>query len=310
MPLVNNTPLVSVVIVTYNRKDDAIACIDSVLKSSYPEFEVIVVDNASNDGTALECESRYSNKIKLIKSAENLFAGGGRNLGAKSANGEYLLFIDSDNIVAPDMIAKLISGIKGNHDLRVGLCGPFTYYKCDRNRLCWVNSRISLITSRTVFTGTGEVDRGQYDKINYIKVGHIPNVFMAGADIFNLVGGIDKDYVMHYEESDLAEKIIRLGYDVVLFPKAKTWHDIPLESIHGHKSFQGYNPAMVYYVVRNRIYFMRKNSKGWQLALFFIIFNNIFLFYSLIVLLANRKLKLAGLALKGYRDGLFNVLSC
>lgn len=302
-------PLVSVIIVTFNRKDEVIECIDSVLNSAYKSFEVMVVDNASTDGTYAALQARYGNKISVVKSDNNLYAGGGRNLGAGHANGEYLLFIDSDNVIDKDMIMNLVSSIYENRDLRAGIVGPFTYYKSDKKRLCWLNNSISLFTSRTNFTGTGVMDAGQFDSLNYIKVGHIPNVFMLKKDLFDAVGGINKDYVMHYEESDLAEKVARLGYDVVLFPKAKTWHDLPKVSSRGHKSFMGKNPSMVYYVTRNRVIFMRKNSNGIRLLIFLMVFSNLFLLYNLTLLILNGKFSLICLAMKGYIDGLSFVIN-
>ncbi|MFC1674335.1 glycosyltransferase family 2 protein [Candidatus Omnitrophota bacterium] len=302
-------PLVSVIIVTHNRKDEVIECIDSVLESSYQPIEAIVVDNASDDHTADELEDRYGQRIRLIKSKVNLYAGGGRNLGADSAGGELLLFIDSDNVVDSEMIANLVGGLKENRPTNIGLCGPLTYYRKDPGRLCWVNSSISLLTSRSVFKGVGEEDCGQYKDLDLIRVGHIPNAFMAKRDIFRMIQGIDRDYVMHYEESDLAEKIKRLGYEIAIFPKAKIWHNVALGIQLGHKSYKIGNLSMAYYVVRNRIFFMRKNSRGWRLFLFLACFSHIFLAYELAVLLFRGKIALFRPALKGYWDGLFIPLS-
>jgi len=301
-------PLVSVIIVTYNRKGDVVECIESTLNSTYKPIEIIVVDNASSDGTTEELERRYGDKIKLIKSYRNLYAGGGRNLGAKNAKGEYLLFVDSDNAIDSDMIKNMLDVEVRNRYLNIGISGPFTYYKSEPRRLCWTNNRMSLLTSITLFEGSGQVDEGQYDKFELIKVHHIPNVFMVSKKIFTEFGGIDKDYVMHYEESDLAEKIKKRGFIVALFPQAKVWHNVPLSRQEGHKSFKGENPSMVYYVSRNRILFMRKNSGGIRLFLFLVLFNNIFLLYNLGLLLFYRKFSLMILALKGYFDGLFMPL--
>ena len=297
-------PLVSVIIVTYNQKRDAFRCVDSVLDSNYTSFEIIVVDNASSDGTAQELEFRYANRIKLIKCDKNIYAGGGRNLGAKSAKGDFLFFIDSDNIMASNTIRNMVKGFIDNKDLSIGMGGPFTYYQSQSQKLCWVNNRISLITSLTFFQGAGEIDRGQYDEFNFIKVGHIPNAFMVRSKVFKEVGGIDEDYVMHYEESDLAEKIKRAGYKIVLFPRAKTWHNVLPGVQQGHKSFKVSNPNLVYYVTRNRIYFMRKNSGGARIVLFLFLFSNIIVFYHLMILLFNRNFSLSKYLLKGYWDGL------
>lgn len=301
-------PLVSVIIVTYNRKGDVVECIDSVLGSTYKRIEIIVVDNASSDGTVEELERRYGNKIKLIKSYRNLYAGGGRNLGAKSASGEYLLFVDSDNTIDRDMIKNLVEVEVRNRYLNIGISGPFTYCKSEPRRLCWTNNRMNLLTSITLFEGSGQLDEGQYDKFELIKVHHIPNVFMVPKKIFTEVGGIDRDYVMHYEESDLAEKIKKNGFIVALIPQAKVWHNVPLGRQEGHKSFKGENPSMVYYVSRNRILFMRKNSRSMRLFLFLVFFNNVFLLYNLGLLLFYGKFSLMLRALKGYFDGLFMPL--
>jgi len=301
-------PLVSVIIVTYNRKGDVVECIDSILKTEYQPIEIIVVDNASSDGTVEELERRYGDKINLIKSYRNLYAGGGRNLGAKNARGEYLLFIDSDNIVDSNMIKNMVDAEVRNRYLNIGISGPFTYYKSDSRRLCWTNNRMNLLTSITLFEGSGQLDEGQYDKFELIKVHHIPNVFMVPKKIFTEVGGIDNDYVMHYEESDLAEKIKKRGFIVALFPQAKVWHNAALNRQEGHKSFKGENPSMVYYVSRNRILFMRKNSGGIRLFLFLLFFNNGFLLYNLSILLFYGKFSLVMRALKGYFDGLFMPL--
>lgn len=297
-------PLISVVIVSYNRKDGCIECVDSVLRSDYRPLEIIVVDNASTDNTYAALQQRYADKIRLIRSEKNIYAAGGRNLGAGYARGEYLLFIDSDNVVDQEMLTYLMEGIHENKDLKIGIAGPFTYYKSDRKRLCWVNNSISLITSRTSFSGAGTLDYGQYQDVKYIAVGHIPNAFMLKKDVFEELGGIDSDYVMHYEESDLAEKLKKRGYKAVLFPKARTWHDLPLRSARGHKSFMGVNSAIAYYVSRNRIIFMRKNSDGARLLLFLAIFSNLFLVYNLGVLIMNGKFSLIPLVFKGYADGL------
>jgi GT2 family glycosyltransferase len=282
--------------------------VDSVLRSSYKPIEVIVVDNASTDGTEEELRTRYAGKIKLIKSDKNLYAAGGRNLGAKSAGGEYLLFIDSDNTVARDMVSNMVEGFIRNKDLAIGMSGPFMYYKSEPRRLSWVNNKMSLLTSITLFEGSGEIDNGQYSKYDFIRVHHIPNVFMMPKAAFEEVGGIDEDYVMHYEESDLAEKLKRRGLAIVLFPRAKVWHNVSLGRKEGHKSFKGENPKMVYFVSRNRIIFMRKNSSGIRLFLFMAIFNNIFLLYNLALLSFYGKFALWKPALKGYLDGLFMPL--
>ena len=167
-------PLVSIIIVTYNRENDIDKCLESVFRSSYKNYEIIVVDNASKDNTIQILERKYKDKIKLIKSKKNLMAGGGRNLGAKYANGTLLLFIDSDNIIDKDMVKELVNSILGLYN--AGLVGPLMYYYVDPKRIWWAGANINLWTSKTTYIGIDETDKGQYNDVR--KVGHIPNIFM------------------------------------------------------------------------------------------------------------------------------------
>ena len=263
-----------------------------------------MVDNASTDDTAGALRKEFGERIRLVESEENVFAGGGRNLGAQRATGEYLLFIDSDNEIASDMIEELLIGQNRCVDLKIGMCGPFIYYLNSPSLLCGTRWDINMTTSATWWEGVGEKDIGQYVDTPFVRVGHIPNVFMVPRVLFEQVGGIDADYVMHYEESDLAEKIKRSGFDIVLFPKAKTCHDIPREKPKGDKQFAGDNRCRLYYSVRNRILFMRKNSGGVRLVVFLALLAHVFLLYNLLMLLWNRRVDLIPLVFRAHVDGL------
>lgn len=294
--------LVSVIIVTYNRKGDIAKCLESVLKNVYDNFEIIVVDNASSDGTADFLRKKYNSKIKLIKSEKNLMAGGGRNFGAKNAIGEYFLFIDSDNIVDKNMITELVLGIDKIKD--AGMVGPLMYYFSDPKKIWWAGADINLWTSKTNYIGINEYDEGQYNDI--IKVGHIPNVFMLKKDVWMDVNGIDADYVMHYEESDLAEKIKKCGYEPYLVPKAKTWHNVPLSNEKNIRNYGGESPERTYYTARNRVLFMRRNAPKINYLFFVLIFNNIFLLAYIFNYIKNKRWDLAKTYAEGVAAGLMN----
>jgi GT2 family glycosyltransferase len=295
--------LVSAIIPTFNRRDEVIDCIESLLKSTYPRLEILVVDNASEDGTAEALAARFGDRIRLIRSPVNLFAGGGRNRGAEDAKGDYLLFVDSDNVVDPRMVEVLVQSMASIQDIRIGICGPMMYFHSKPDRLCGYDWDISLLTSRTWWKGIGDPDTGQFRDRPYLPVGHMPNLFMLRRETFREAGGIDPDYVMHYEESDLAEKVKRAGGAVVLIPGAKTWHKLPWTKPRGDRQFSGANKALLYYAVRNRILFMRKNSGGLRLFLFLTVFAQLFLAYNLAMLLRNGRPGLAGLVLKAHLAG-------
>ncbi len=296
-------PLVSAIVPAFNRREETLACVESLLASDYPALDTIVVDNGSTDGLSEALRAMFGDRIRLIRSEVNLFAGGGRNLGAKQAGGRYLLFVDSDNVVERRMVSELVLGMESQDGGKIGLCGPFMYHADHPDRLCWVEGDINLWTSLTWWRGQGEKDVGQYAGRPYIRVGHIPNVFMMERALFEALGGIDPLYRMHYEESDLAERVKRRGYVCALFPRAKTWHRIPLEKPKGDKQFAGANRDLLYLSVRNRILFMKRFASPAQVAGFFCLFAPLLLIYQLCMCIWNARLDLWGLMLRGYWDG-------
>ena len=96
---------VSIVIPTYNRKKDLMQCLISVENLLYSKIKVIVVDNASTDGTS-EIIKRVFPRIKIVKNARNLGVSGGRNTGLKYLNTatKFILFLDHDIIVEKDLV--------------------------------------------------------------------------------------------------------------------------------------------------------------------------------------------------------------
>lgn len=296
-------PLVTAVVPAFNRREETLACVQSLLDSTYPALEIVVVDNGSTDGTGDALRERFGGRIRVVRSEVNLFAGGGRNFGARYASGRYLLFVDSDNVVDPGMAEALVKGIESRAAAPIGLCGPFMYHADHPDRFCWVAGDINLWTSLTWWKGQGEKDEGRYAAVPYVTVGHIPNVFMLERALFEQLGGFDPLYGMHYEESDLAERIKRMGRRCVLFPKAKTWHQIPLEKPKGDKQFAGANQGLLYLSVRNRILFMKRFASSLQLALFFFLFAPLLLGYQLLMSAVNGRLDLWGLMIRAYADG-------
>ena len=109
--------LVSVVIPTYNRSEDLKRALDSVLSQTYKNFEVIVVDNNSTDGTDTMLESLNDQRIRLLKINNNGIIAASRNLGINASSGEWIAFLDSDDWWLPNKIEKSVYYINQGADL-------------------------------------------------------------------------------------------------------------------------------------------------------------------------------------------------
>jgi len=292
-------PIVSVVIVTWNRVGHLFKCIKSVLDSSYKDYEIIVVDNGSTDNTHSLTSKKFPH-IKIIRSDINLLAGGGRNLGAANTNGKYLLFIDDDNVIDKDMIHFLVKKMQTTTD--AGLLGPKMYYLASKKTIWYAGASINMLTSKTSYCGIYEQDKGQFDEIK--QVGHIPNVFMINKDLFNRVGKFDvKNFPMHYEEADLSERVRRAGGKILFIPQAITYHNTPLKTKENYGIGLALNNTdRAYYNLRNRIIFMKKYGENY--LVFVLFFLPLFLFYYLITLIRVKRFDLISQIFRGVKDGL------
>ena len=114
-------PLVSIIIVTWNRKDDVLESVRSVYVQDYPEFEVIVVDNASTDGTAEALREAYP-QVRVIELGQNVGASGGRNYGIEVAGGEIIFTLDSDASLQKDTLERVVRKLKEEPDVGILSC--------------------------------------------------------------------------------------------------------------------------------------------------------------------------------------------
>ena len=107
----NQQPLVSIVVLNYNAKEFLINCIDSIFHSNYQNFEVILVDNNSNDNSFHICKKNYP-EINLIVNNSNLGYCGGNNIGIKQAKGKFIIILNPDTIVEPEWINEFLKSYK------------------------------------------------------------------------------------------------------------------------------------------------------------------------------------------------------
>ncbi|MGQ9507467.1 MAG: glycosyltransferase family 2 protein [Candidatus Bathycorpusculaceae bacterium] len=302
--------LVSVVIPTHDRNEKLVRLIHSVLESNYPQnkIEIIVVDDASTDGTYEKVAKEFPS-VKLIRNNKELLIAASRNLGIQNAKNDCIFLIDDDNVVDENCIHELVKVIE--NDASVGVVAPIMYYLKQPNRVWCAGIRRNMITSLTKFIGKDEIDVGQFSGL--IESKDFPNAFMIKREVFEKVGLFNEhDFPIHYEEADFGERVRRAGYRVVCNPTAKVWHDMPVpeEVVEKTRLYHIYNEFRAYYAGRNRIIFHKKYSKWWQFLLFVLFFNLfISLHYVRVILFKSiypfkDRVKIARQFIRGIAEGL------
>ena len=115
------SPLVSVVLSAFNDENFLRSSIESILNQSYEDFEFIIVNDGSTDGSQAIIESYDDNRIKLVRNSENIFLAASLNKGIRLSKGKYIARMDSDDIAHPDRFSKQVEFLESNSDY--GLCG-------------------------------------------------------------------------------------------------------------------------------------------------------------------------------------------
>jgi len=278
--------LVSVVIISKDRKKDLIECINSYLKSTYQPLEIIVVDNDS-DYPLIEWLPKKYPTVKLITSNKNLGAAGGRNLGLLNTRGEYILFTDDDAYADQDMIKYIVQIFNKKHG--TGIVQPLVYDKDRPALLQGAGHDIDLTTGRIKAWGVKEVDQGQYDGLREVPM--CGCVWMVKKEVFEKIGDYDEDYFIPYEDSDFSLRARQAGYKLYCYSKAKSYHQgVKTTFVNPLLEWLGVTGEQrAYRVARNKIIFMSKHSKFPKNLLFFCLLLPIYLIsHSLIILVTLR----------------------
>lgn len=278
--------LVSVVIVTKDRREDLIDCIESYLNSSYKQLEIIVVDNASKPPIVTWLPKKYP-QLKIISSQSNIGAAAGRNLGLKEARGQYLLFSDDDAVCDKEMVTNLVDVFATQKD--AGIVQPLVYDKRKKNYLQGAGHDINLTTGRIKAWGVKEKDIGQYQGLRQVPM--CGCVWMVKKEVFKKIGEYDQDYFIPYEDSDFSIRARKTGFKLFCISKAKTWHRGPkVTFVHPWIEWLGITSSeRAYRVARNKMIFMRKHSPfPNNLVFFFVVMPILSLLHTAIIILSGK----------------------
>lgn len=255
-------PLVSVIAINYDHLNDTVEFLESTEKLTYPNVEIIVVDNNSPNEKPTEEVKRRFPKVKFIQSEKNLGFAGGNNLGLKAAKGDYYFLLNNDTLVFSGFLEPIVEFMETHPD--AGMASPKVLYPDGKTLQFAGGSILNPFTGRQISYGMGEPDEGQYD--TYYKT----NMVHGGAliiprKVVEKIGLMPEIYFLYYEELDWCESVKRAGYSIYYLGISKILHK---ESV----STGAESPLKTYYMTRNRLLFMRRNFTGLPAVIGFIFF--------------------------------------
>lgn len=260
---------VSIVLVNYNTKEITSNCVKSIFENTKGiNFEIIVVDNNSTDGSAQHFRKEFGEKIKLIESKKNLGFGGGANIGIKESTGKYILLLNTDTIITDNTIKNIFDFMEEEKNQNIAVIGvlltdengfvlqshgEFLPFRAGINEFvlkAFLPKRVNKSLLKNV--KIEEYKEKLFGDREFIEVDYI-----IGADMFirksviDEVGMFDEQFFMYFEEADLQIRIRRKGYKIGLIKNGSIIH---LES----KSFKVSNNKRTMKMV-SFLKYLRKN---------------------------------------------------
>ncbi len=210
------TSRADLVIINYNTLKYLKECIVSIKKNTQYPFNIIVVDNGSNDGSV-----QFLKRLKgitLITNQENQGYARACNQGIMVGEGEFVVILNSDIIVSPGWLTSMVNIAKS--DKQIGVVGPKMVD--ERNKL--VGAGVTKLNQFCSSRGTGLVDQvGLFDKTeDCYSVGGA--CYLINREALRKVGRFDESYFFYYEETDLSLRMLEKGYRVVYSPEARITH--------------------------------------------------------------------------------------
>jgi len=253
---IDTVPLVSLIVVNWNGRDQLESCLRSIQSCRYPKLEVIVFDNGSTDGSQGVIRESYP-FVRLIENSCNIGYALGNNRALNVAEGEYLFLVNNDATIEPDCIDQLIS--VASADEQAGILGCKVYVAGAREGTLEHAGGVVFPTGYTTNRGYLQHDLGQYDEtrdVDYV----IGAAMMISKRVTDKIGLFDVMFSLYYEDTDLCSRAKRAGFRVVYVPKAIVHHS---RSATTNRVLGTFGRLM--HMEKSRIYFVLKNFEAGML---------------------------------------------
>jgi len=234
---------VSIIIVSWNTREILLNCLESIFVQTVLPFEVIVVDNASDDGSVAAVAAAHP-LVKIIQNTSNLGFARANNIGLESAKGEFVLFLNPDTIILDQAIDKMIAFLEKNPF--IGVLGPHTLNadgKSTQNTVIFIPSIAGVFHTHLplwrLIPGWNPKLAGE---VRWRKTGPVEIVkgscMLLTMDLARQLGGMSEKHFMYSEEVDLCTRAAQLGF--------RTWYFDEAQIIHlGGQATAQNSPAMV-----------------------------------------------------------------
>ena len=249
--------MIDIVILNLNKRQALLAALESVFSQREEKYRIIVVDNASTDGSAEAVMSRYGGQVTLLKQERNLGGTGGFNAGVRLAcrrENDAIFLMDNDVVLDREALSVLRAAL--DEYPTAGAVGPKIYYSEDPDRIWCCGGIYRPMLMETTHRGGNRYDGPAFMKPR--KVPYLPAcALLVRRPVVDMVGLMDERFFIYNDDVDWCLRIHRAGWDIRVEPGAKAWHDITYRTAT-------INSRIAYYSIRNHGLLLSVHCRNWQ----------------------------------------------
>ncbi|PKP61969.1 glycosyltransferase family 2 protein [Candidatus Atribacteria bacterium HGW-Atribacteria-1] len=293
-----NHPKVAIIVLNWNGKQDTIECLESLKQITYSNYEILLVDNGSTDGSVKYFKERYP-EIEIIVNEENLGFAEGNNIAMKVALKDkyvkYIALLNNDTKVEPYWLEELVKVAES--DERVG--------SCQSKMLLMSNPMVVDAVGISITRSGGAIqdgyetrDIGQYDQVKEI-FGVCAGAALYRREMLTQIGLFDEDFFAYYEDVDLALRARLAGWKSMYVPKAIVYH------VHS-ATFGKNSPFKLYFLTRNEYYYKIKNLPT-SILIRFLMIKPIVVALRILGFIKNKEVQLIKPYMRGNFDAFKNI---
>ncbi len=243
-------PLVFIVILNTNRRADTCALLASLVKTTYGNYRVLILDNASTDGSVQAIRTSFPD-VQLHELERNLGYAGNNNVGigeALAQGADWVFVLNEDTILDPECLSELVAA--GESSSSIGIVGPMVYHHDEPAVIQSAGGRLGRYW-QSEHIGQNEVDHGQYPatrEVDWISGCAI----LVRRDVIEQVGMLDERFFYYWEETEWCLRAKESGWRIVHVPSARIWHK------GVQRNYQP-GPNVTYYATRNRLMMLARH---------------------------------------------------
>lgn len=292
----------SIVIPTHNRKDKLKNLMDSIENLSLRPTEVLIIDDASTDGSEAFILSNFP-QVRYFKMEKEMWTAFTLSYGIAKARNKLVYIIDDDNVVDDSSVEPILEIFEHDYEKTYGVIGPVTCWLKDKDKIMYAGATYNIVTGipKALYQNEkySQIIRDAEPDKGIIQIDGIPNAFMLRREYAILAGLIPRYLSFMHDDGYLI-------YSIKRRLKKKTCVNLHSRIFHDFESIGRFSDIRLYYSIRNKILFEKEQYSKTRAVINLMFILPVVAYYACIAFRQDHNILRSKLLMKAYKDGLLS----